>query len=188
VARRKEFVREMRRLDPEDLFFLDEAGATIAMTPFRARSPIGERAHGKVPRCRGVVTTILGALTLAGVTALMTIEGATCGEVFTSYVRQVLVPHLRPGNVVVLDNLGAHRVQDAREAIEAAGARLLFLPPYSPDLNPIEETWSKMKGHIRRQEPRTIEALDASVADAAANVTTEDAIGWIRHAGYHVNG
>jgi len=178
----------MKKLDPDELIFLDEAGATIAMTPSRARSPRGERALGKIPRCRGVVTTIIGALTLAGIGALMTIEGATCGEVFGSYVRHVLAPTLRPGNVVVLDNLGAHRVQEARELIEAAGARLLFLPPYSPDLNPIEETWSKMKEHIRRQEPRTIEALDVSVADAAANVTTEDAAGWIQHAGYHVNG
>ena len=121
VQQRKEFKREMSKLDPEDLVFLDEAGSTIAMTPFRARSPKGERALGKVPRCRGVVTTILGALTLAGVTALMTIEGATCGEVFSAFAREVLAPTLRPGNIVVLDNLAAHRVQGAREAVEAVG-------------------------------------------------------------------
>ena len=178
----------MEDLDPNDLVFLDEAGSTIAMTPARARSPKGERAHGKVPRNRGVVATILGALTLAGVGALMTIEGATTGEVFTSFVRDVLAPTLQPGNVVVLDNLGAHRTLAAKALVEAAGARPLFLPPYSPDLNPIEEAWSKVKGHIRRQEPRTIETLDASIVDAVAHVTPEDAAGWIRHAGYHVIG
>jgi transposase len=186
IARREEFLREVAQLDAKDLVFMDEAGSHVAMTRDRARSPKGERAHGKVPRNRGVVTTILGALTLAGLSAVMTVEGATSGNVFTAYVKRVLAPTLRPGNVVVLDNLGAHKVPEAREAIEAAGARLLFLPPYSPDLNPIEETWSKVKGHLRSQEPRTIEDLDRSVADAAERVTPSDAAGWIQHAGYQL--
>jgi len=165
---------------------MDEAGSHIAMTRDRARSPKGERAHGKVPRNRGVVTTILGALTLAGLTAVMTVEGATSGDVFTAYVQAVLAPTLRAGNVVVLDNLGAHKVQEARDAIEAVGARLLFLPPYSPDFNPIEETWSKVKSHLRTDEPRTIEGLDRSIAAAVVRVSPSDAAGWIRHAGYQL--
>jgi transposase len=186
VEKRAEFQRTISQLDAKDLVFLDEAGSHIAMTRYRARAPKGERAHGKVPRNRGVVTTIIGALTIAGLSAVMTVEGATSGDVFTAYAEKVLAPTLRPGNVVVLDNLGAHKVDEARAAIEGAGARLLFLPPYSPDLNPIEETWSKVKTHLRAREPRTIEDLDRSIAEAATRVTSSDAAGWIGHAGYQV--
>jgi len=157
------------------------------MTPLRARSPRGERALGKVPRCRGVVTTIIGALTTAGLAALMTIEGGTSGPVFSAYAKDVLAPTLRPGNVVVLDNLAAHRVADVRQAVEAAGARLMFLPPYSPELNPIEESWSKVKEDLRKQEPRTTEQIDTSLVEAAKRVTASDAVGWIQHAGYQLN-
>lgn len=142
---------------------------------------------GVVPRNRGTVTTVLGALTLAGVSALMTVEGGTSGPVFVAYVEQVLVPTLREGQVVVLDNLAAHKIAAAREAIEAAGARMVFQPPYSPDFNPIEECWSKLKGIIRGKEPRTIPDLDAAIADAAGRVTRSDAIGWFQHAGYQIN-
>jgi transposase len=114
----------------------------------------------------------------------MTVEGATSGNVFTAFVQNVLVPTLRKGNVVILDNLGAHKVADAREAIEAAGARLMFQPPYAPEVNPIELTWSKMKNDIRKAEPRTIEALDLAIAAAAAKVTPSDALGWFGECGY----
>jgi transposase len=158
------------------------------MTRARARSPKGERALGKVPRCRGTVTTIIGALTVAGLAAVMPIEGGTSGAVFTAYVAEVLSPTLRAGIVVVLDNLAAHRVEEARTAIEATGSRLLFLPPYHPDLNPIEEGWSKLKSFIRSMEPRSTEDLDRSIALDAKRITPSDAAGWFGHAGYHVNG
>jgi transposase len=168
--------------------FIDEAGSHIAMTRARARSPKGERAFGKVPRCRGTVTTIIGALTIAGMAAVMTIEGGTSGAVFTAYVTNVLSPTLRAGNVVVLDNLAAHKVEEVRTAIEATGSRLLFLPPYHPDLNPIEEGWSKLKTFIRAMEPRSTADLDRSIALGATRITSSDAAGWFGHSGYHVNG
>jgi transposase len=134
------------------------------------------------------VTTILGALTLAGgITAIATIEGATSGPVFAAFVRQFLAPTLRKGQVVVLDNLAAHKSRAAREAIEARGARLLFQPQYSPELNPIEEAWSKLKAHLRTREARSVPALDAAVAEAADRITPRDAAGWFKHAGYRVN-
>ena len=133
------------------------------------------------------MTTIIGALTTAGLAALMTIEGGTSGPVFSAYAKDVLAPTLRPGNVLVLDNLAAHRVADVRQAVEAAGARLMFLPPYSPELNPIEESWSKVKEDLRKQEPRTTEQIDTSLVEAAKRVTASDAVGWIQHAGYQLN-
>jgi transposase len=157
------------------------------MTPLRARAPKGERVVSRVPRCRGTVTTVLGALTLTGVTALMTIEGATSGPVFTAFAKDVLAPTLRKGDVVVMDNLGAHKVADARDAIEAAGARLLFQPPYAPEVNPIEHTWSKVKNDVRKAEPRTVAALDKAIAAAADNVTPSDAVGWFGECGYQIN-
>lgn len=156
------------------------------MTPTHARAPIGQRAVGRVPRCRGTVTTVLGAITLTGITALMTVEGATTGEVFSAFVVQVLAPTLRRGDVVVLDNLGAHKTETARQAIEAAGARVIFQPPYAPELNPIEHAWAKMKHDIRKFEPRSIAEIDIAIAAAAAKVTSDDAFGWFSHCGYHV--
>jgi transposase len=126
---------------------------------------------------------VLGALTLAGITALMTIEGATSGAVFSAFVTNVLVPTLRKGDVVVMDNLGAHKVDSAKNAIEAVGARIIFQPPYSPDMNPIEHGWSKVKNDVAKQEPRTIQALDKAIANAAQNVTKSDAKGWFKNCG-----
>jgi transposase len=130
---------------------------------------------------------MLGALTLEGVLAIATIEGATSGAVFVAFVEQVLLPKLRPGHVVVLDNLAAHRVSAARHLIEAKGARLLFLPQYWPELNPIEEAWSKLKGILRSLEARTIAALDRAIAKAVDLITPSDARGYFQHAGYQVN-
>lgn len=157
------------------------------MTPTHGRAPIGERVTGLVPRNRGTVTTMLGALTLTGISAMMTIEGATTGPVFSTFVEHMLLPRLKPGDVVVLDNVGAHKVPRAKELVESVGARLLFMPPYHPELNPIEEAWSKIKTILRAAEARTIEALDNAIAAAVTAVTPSDAIGWIRHAGYQLN-
>jgi transposase len=132
------------------------------------------------------VTTVLGALTLTGIAALMTIEGATTGEVFTAFVTEVLAPRLRRGHVVVLDNLGAHKVEAACSAIRAAGARMIFQPPYAPEVNPIEHAWSKIKNDVRKAEPRSIGELDVAIANAAAKVTRGDAVGWFSHCGYQV--
>ncbi len=187
VARTVAFLAEVADIDAHDLVFLDEAGAHRAMTRAYARSPRGERVHGRVPRNRGTVTTMLGAMTLDGIVAIATIEGATSGAVFCAFVEQVLLPTLRPGQVVVLDNLGAHQVVRARELVEAKGARLLFLPQYSPELNPIEEAWAKLKSILRAAEARTLKALDAAIALAADLITPDDAAGFFQHAGYQVN-
>lgn len=169
------------------LVFADESGTHTSMTRAHARAPEGERVVGRVPRCRGVVTTVLGAIGAAGVAALMTIEGATTGAVFTAFARDVLAPTLRKGQVVVLDNLAAHKVKAAREAIEARGARILFQPPYAPEVNPMENAWAFIKDVIRTIEPRTLKALDAAIATGAEQITPRHAEGYFRHCGYHIN-
>ena len=154
------------------------------MTPIYARSPRGQRVGGKRPyRYKNV--TILGALTLDGLKTLMTIDAATDADVFRAFVQHLLVPALRPGDVVIMDNLSSHKVSGVREAIEAAGARLLYLPPYSPEFNPIELAWSKLKQLLRATEARTRDAIDAAVSNASDSITASDAHGWFRHCGYH---
>jgi transposase len=167
------------------LVFVDESGFNTSMTRLRARAPRGKRAYGKVPRNRGKNTTLITAITLEGAMGeSMTVEGATDAEAFEAYVEHFLAPALSNGQVVVLDGLGAHRPQRIRELIEARGADLLFLPSYSPDLNPIEEAFSKIKALVRKDGARLREALVEAIGRALAAVTPEDAAGWFAHAGY----
>jgi transposase len=155
------------------------------MTRLRARAPTGERAYGKVPRNRGKNTTLIASITLeGGMGSSMTSEGATDAEAFEAYVEHFLAPSLEKGQVVVLDGLGAHRPKRVRELIEARGADLVFLPSYSPDLNPIEEAFSKIKALVRREGTRVREGLVDAIGRALAAVTIEDAAGWFAHAGY----
>jgi transposase len=156
------------------------------MTREYARAPRGERAHGAVPRNAGTVTTMIGALGLGGVRAMMTVEGATDEDVFGAFVEHVLARKLRPGDIVVLDNVGAHRTECARALIKATGASIFYLPPYSPDLNPIELCWSKLKGLLREFGARTREALDAAIHRAMDLIDRHDAAGWFRHCGYRI--
>jgi transposase len=167
--------------------FVDESGFNTSMTRFlRARAPRGKRAHGKVPRNRGENTTLIAAITLEGAMGeSMALEGATDAQVFEAYVEHFLAPTLEKGQVVVLDGHGAHRTQKVRELIEARGADLVFLPSYSsPDLNPIEEAFSKIKALVRKEGARVREALVEAIGRALALVTPEDAAGWFAHAGY----
>ena len=171
--------------DARRLVFVDESGFNTSMTRLRARAPRGQRAYGKVPRNRGKNTTLIAAITLEGAMGeSMTVEGATDAEAFEAYVEHFLAPSLSKGQVVVLDGLGAHRPQRIRELIEARGADLLFLPSYSPDLNPIEEAFSKIKALVRKEGARVREALVEAIGAALAAVTPEDAAGWFAHAGY----
>ncbi len=164
---------------------MDESGFHTSMTRLRARAPKGERAYGKVPRNRGKNTTLIAAITLEGaMSESMTVEGATDAQAFEAYVEHFLAPSLSKGQVVVLDGLGGHRPQRIRELIEARGADLVFLPAYSPDLNPIEEAFSKIKGIVRKEGARVREALVEAIGRALAAVTPEDAAGWFAHAGY----
>lgn len=174
----------MSKVDPERLVFLDESGSHIAMTPHFARAPRGERAIGRVPRNRGSVLTMLGALSIGGVEAMMTVEGGTSAAVFRQFVDAHLAPILRKGDVVVMDNLGAHHATGIRDAIEATGASVLYQPPYSPDLNPIELCWSKIKEALRRIGARTVAQLRNAVHDATARVSALDSVGWFTHCGY----
>ncbi len=173
------------RFDARRLVFVDESGFNISMTRLRARAPRGKRAYGKVPRNRGKNTTLIAAITLQGAMGeSMTVEGATDAETFEAYVEHFLAPELCEGQVVVLDGLGAHRTEKVRELVQAKGADLLFLPSYSPDLNPIEEAFSKIKALVRKEGARVREALVEAIGRALAAITPGDAAGWFAHAGY----
>ena len=167
--------------------FVDESGFHTSMTRLRARAPKGKRAYGKVPRNRGKNTTLMAAITLEGAMgASMTVEGATDSEAFEAYVEHFLAPTLEKGQVVVLDGLGAHRPKRIRELIEQRGAELVFVPSYSPDLNPIEQAFSKIKNILRKLGGRTPEALLEAMEEALSKVTHADAAGWFDHCGYQV--
>jgi transposase len=171
-------------LDPADLVVVDECGTHTSLTRLRARAPRNERAVGRVPRNHGPNVTLLAALTPAGIGPAMAVEGAADGAAFAIYVRELLAPSLRPGQVVVLDNLSAHKGAAVRELIEAAGCRLLFLPAYSPDFSPIEPAFAKVKQHLRRAAARTFEALVAAIRAAIDAVTPADARGFFAHCGF----
>jgi transposase len=159
------------------------------MDRLRARAPRGKRAYGKVPRNRGKNQTLIASVTLeGGMGEAVSIKGATDAEVFETYVEEFLAPTLKAGQVVVLDGLGAHKTERVRELIEERGAELLFLPPYSPDLNPIEEAFSKIKNIVRKATARTREALDEAMGEALWAVTLEDVAGWFSHCGYEAEG
>ena len=173
------------RFDARRLVFVDESGFHTSMSRLRARAPRGKRAYGKVPRNRAKNTTLIAAITLEGAMGeSMSVEGATDSLVFEAYIEHFLAPTLKKGQVVVLDGLGAHRTQKVEELIEARGAQLVFVPSYSPDLNPIEEAFSKIKALVRKVGARGREALVEAIGRALAAVTPEDAAGWFAHAGY----
>lgn len=153
-------------LDPERLVFIDETGLNTKMARLRGRCRRGERLRMAVPHGHWRTTTFVAGLRLGGLDAQMLIDGAMNGDAFLAYVQRVLVPTLRPGDVVVMDNLGCHKSAAVRAAVEAAGAELRFLPPYSPDLNPIEFAFSKLKAHLRKAASRTKHALWSAVAAA----------------------
>lgn len=167
-----------------DLVFVDETQTHLSLTRRYARAPRGERAVGTVPRNWGSSTTLVAALSPAGLGAALTLQGAVDTDWFTLYVRDLLCPTLEPGQVVVLDNLSSHKGPGVRAAVEAAGCQLLFLPPYSPDFAPIEPAFSKLKEALRAAGARTQEALDAAITAALDTVTAADAVGWFMHCGY----
>ena len=176
----------MRLLDPGRLVFVDECSTNIALTRLYARAPRGERAFGKAPRNWGKNVTLIASLSTEGVRAAMSVEGATDGAAFESYVKHFLAPTLKDGQVVVMDNLQVHKSARVKELIEATGAEVLFLPPYSPDFSPIEEAFSKVKGILRRVGARTREGLTEATGQALDAVSRQDAVGWFGHCGYDV--
>ena len=175
---------EVGCIDPGRLVFVDEMGTHTSLAPLYAYSLIGQRAFFKVPRNRGKNTTLLTSLHRGGMGPSMAVEGATTARVFETYVEQLLAPALKPGQVVVMDNLGAHRPKRVRELIEQRGCELIYLPPYSPDLNPIEEALSKIKHILRKIAARTKEALIEAMGRALGAVSAQDVRGFFTHCGY----
>jgi transposase len=165
--------------------FLDEVGAHLGLTPAYGRAPAGRRVAGAVPQAHWQMTTLVSAVRLTGVVASLAFEGATDEAAFRVYVEQVLVPALRPGDIVALDNLKPHKAVWVARVIEAAGAQAWYLPPYSPDFNPIEKLWVKVKAHLRRAEARTPEGLLEAFARALREVTPEECQGFFEVCGYH---
>jgi transposase len=164
--------------------FVDESGVTRSMTRRYGRAPKGQRVPGAVPLGHWEMSTLIGALSLDGIRASFSVDAATDADIFQVFVQQILRPALRPGDVVIWDNLPAHKSMDLKPVIEFAGASLLSLPPYSPDFNPIEQCWSKVKEFLRSAQARTTEALELAIAQAFAAVTVSDAQGWFQHCGY----
>lgn len=178
--KRAEFVAELRTVALEQLVYLDESGVSTQMTRPYARCQGGQRIRDSVPGGHWKMLTILGALDHTGMLAAMTVDAPTDGDVFLAFLDQVLCPRLRPGQVVVMDNLSSHKVDGVRERIEARGARVLYLPPYSPDLNPIEKAWAKLKQLIRSAKARLIDALHQAVADHLPAIQSHHAKAWFR--------
>ena len=171
-------------MDPAKLVFIDETGLSTKMARLRGRAPRGERCRAGVPHGHWKTTTFTGALRLTGMTAPMVLDGAMNGTAFRAYVEQVLVPTLMPGDIVVMDNLPTHKATGVREAIESAGARLLFLPPYSPDFNPIENAFAKLKALLRARAERTIDALWTAVGILMPAFTPAECANCFQAAGY----
>ncbi len=169
---------------PADLVFVDETSTHTALTRRRARAPRGQRAVGRTPRNHGSNITLLTVLTPEGIGPALTLEGGVTGAAFAAYAARFLAPSLRPGQVVILDNLSAHKSEAARLAIEEAGAQLLFLPAYSPDFNPIELAFSKIKESLRAAAARSAEDLLTATATAIDAVSTADAHGFYKHCGF----
>ncbi|HVT89751.1 MAG TPA: IS630 family transposase [Tepidisphaeraceae bacterium] len=176
-ALRGHFKKRIAQVDAAKLVLVDESGINTAMTRIRGRGAPGERVGGAVPQGHWQTLTMLGALRLEGVTAAATVDAATDTDIFDAFVRQGLVPALRVGDVVVWDNLSPHKAAQVQEAVEQAWAKRMPLPPYSPDLNPIEPCWSKVKQQVRSAEPRTGAALGLAAAHGFASVTAADAKG-----------
>lgn len=176
----------MAALDPATLVFLDETSTPTTLTPLRGRSPRGQRVVGRVPRGRWHAVTLLATLTPAGLGPGLQVEGAIDRRSFERFVTEVLVPHLRPGQTVILDNLSVHKSAVAEAALATVGCRLLFLPAYSPDLNPIEQAFSALKQRLRRAAARSVATVMDATAAAYKQITAAEAAAFYRQAGYNL--
>jgi transposase len=184
--RRSAFGEYIKSIVSERLIFLDECSTNISLSPIYARAPRGERAFGKAPRNWGENISLVSAIGTEGVKPSMSVEGAVDGKAFEAYIRYFLVPELRRGQIVVMDNLSVHKSKRIEQLIEEAGATLLFLPPYSPDFNPIEEAFSKVKSILRKLQSRTKEALLEATGRALDAITPEDIHGFYSDCGYRL--
>ena len=171
-------------MDIGKLVFLDESGVNTDMARLYARAMGGQRVYDGVPLNTGISTTILSSVRLDGEFVYTTFSGAVNGERFKAYLRELLVASLRPGDIVIMDNLRSHKVNGVVEVVESVGGTVLYLPPYSPDFNPIEEMWSKIKAYLRMVKARTVEALLEAIPLALSTVIVTDILGWFHHCGY----
>lgn len=184
AATRQAWWEAITALNPIQAVFIDESGTNVTATPRYGWAPKGQRARGAAPRNYHQNTTVVAALTTQGIQGALSFPGALDSEAFDVFVDQVLVPSLVPGQTVFLDNLSVHRRHSVRTRIVAAQCDLVYLPAYSPDCNPIELAFSKLKTYLRRVQARTQDALDAALTAGLARITAADAQGWIRHCGY----
>jgi transposase len=183
-AQRQFWQQEARKIDPAQLIFVDESGVTTEMTRRYGRALNGARVEEGVPAGRWRTLTVLGAVGVSGWVATMSIEAPTDGDVFRAYLEHVLCPRLKPGHLVVMDNLGAHKVDGVRQLIEQTGAALCYLPPYSPDFNPIEKCWAQVKQKLRALKTRSLAALQHALPEALSTVSSQNAANYFRHCGY----
>ena len=185
VARRRtQWVERQDRIDPERLVFIDETWIKTNMAPLRGWAPLGERLIAKVPYGHWKTSTFIAALRCDRIEAPWILDGPINAEAFKTYVETVLAPTLRPGKLVIMDNLGSHKGKAVRQAIRAAGAKLIFLPKYSPDLNPIEQLFAKLKHLLRKAAARTIETLTAAVGELLDAFTAEECANYFANSGY----
>jgi transposase len=185
VARRRaQWTKYQNRIEPERLVFIDETWTKTNMAPLRGWAPCGERLTTKVPHGRWKTTTFLAALRHDRIDAPWLLEGPIDGESFRTYVEKVLVPTLREGDIVIMDNLGSHKGKAVRQLIRSAGAKLFFLPKYSPDLNPIEQVFAKLKHLLRKAAARTVEAVCAAIGELLGAFTATECANYFRNSGY----
>jgi putative transposase len=185
VARRRtQWKARQRRIEPARLVFIDETWAKTNMTPRRGWGPRGRRLRAKAPQARWKTMTFLAALRHDRIDAPWLLDGPINGEAFRHYVETQLVPTLRPGDIVILDNLGSHKGRAVRHAIRSAGAKLLFLPKYSPDLNPIEQVFAKLKHLLRKAAARTFDAITQTIGQLLGSFTPQECVNYFRNSGY----
>jgi transposase len=184
LKRRREWFESQLDLDPEKLVFIDETWASTNMARRYGRAPRGERLRAAIPHGHWKTTTFVAGLRLQGVVAPLVFDGPINAQVFNAYVEQFLAPTLRTGDIVIMDNLSSHKGPRIRELIEATGARLLYLPPYSPDFNPIEKMFSKLKALLRKAAERTVDGLWQAIADCIPLVTRRECANYFEAAGY----
>ena len=183
-AEREAWRVEFATVDPSRLVFLDESGANTRMARHYGRAPRGQRIRVPIPHGHWKTTTLTAAVRLDGVGACLALDGATNAACFQAYIGQCLVPTLKPGDIVIMDNLACHKSAEVERLVRSVGAEVRYLPAYSPDLNPIEEMFSKLKAFLRKAAARTVETLIEAIGDGLRSVTTSDIIGWFGDTGY----
>ena len=181
---RQEFQQDMANMPVEKLVFIDEARIHMGMVRRYGRAPIGTRVEGDKPYNMGSNSSLVGALGLSGITAIMMLEGAVDGVAFETFLEKMLAPTLRPGDIVLMDNVKTHKGERVEEIIQATGAKLRYLPRYSPDFSPLENCWSKLKELLRGIAARTVDTLEKGVKNALDKITEKDVKGWFKHCGY----